>query len=159
MDDGFETWARSEIGRLRAEAEQMELVLARFLTARGPLTATPEHPSPAAHVAPSRTPLLGRRISKNQPIFDAFERAGPKGLNIDDVERVARENGLNTNRNALRALCWNGKQDKRLISIAAGRYAIAHPTETADTPPNVESAASAREAHNHHREGDGGGGI
>jgi hypothetical protein len=167
MDDGFETWARSEIGRLRTEADQMERVLAQFLAARGPSApihdrrlqvgaATVAH---AREAAPCQPTSSAKRTSKNEPIFAAFERAGPRGMSMDDVERVAQEAGLNTNRNALRALCWNGKKEKRLISLAAGRYAIAQKNEAADAPLGAGSAASAREAHDQHGEGRAGGGI
>lgn len=167
MDDEFEIWARSEISRLRADADQMECVLARFLASRGSASVVLERQaSPAAinHTRQStphspRAMSSGKRVSKNEPIFKAFEKAGAAGMDMDDVERVARESGLNTNRNALRALCWNGKQIGRLISIEAGRYAIAQTTEAADSPMNEGSAAPAREPHDQHREGDAGGGT
>jgi hypothetical protein len=168
-NDEFPVWARSEIDRHRAEAAQLEQVLLRFLAARNSSTATTGRPMPTTEVGvnpprptmqPASKPMrTGRRTTKNEPIFAAFEKAGPQGMSMRDVERVAREAGLNTNPNALRALCWNGKKDGRLISLAAGRYAIAHPTETADPTSSGEPAASAREAHNQHREGDAGGGT
>jgi hypothetical protein len=98
-----------------------------------------------------------KRVSKNQPIFDAFEAAGPAGLTQQEVLQVALDNGLLTNRDALRALCWSAKQDGRLISIAPGRYAIAPRNEAAvDNSTKGETAASA---NNQHREGDAGGGT
>lgn len=99
-----------------------------------------------------------KRISKNQPIFDAFEAAGPAGLSQQEVLQVALDKGLLTNRDALRALCWSAKQDGRLISIAPGRYAIAPRDEAAvNNSTQGETAASAD--HNQHREGDPGGGT
>lgn len=145
----------------------MERALELFLTWRSgkPNAVTAEtrrsasngHAPTNGHTEPAKR----KRASKNDAIFRAFEEAGPNGLSQEDVQRVAQELGLNTNPNALRALCWTAKQNGRLISLAPGRYAIPQRDEAAPRlPDNGDGdAASARLDHNRHREGDAGGGT
>ncbi len=165
MED-FESWARAEIVTAQAKVRETERALELFLTWRSGNSgfAGQATPGPVRNRQTStngHAPGARKRASKNDAIFLAFEKAGPDGLSQEDVQRVARELGLNTNPNALRALCWSAKQDGRLISLAPGRYAIAQRDETAPRLFDIEDgdAVSARADHNQHREGDAGGGT
>ncbi len=168
MDGGFEAWACVEIGRHRseanqhnAEADQLERVLTQFIAANGKgASAGPASPSQDPQAAPAHRPKTQRsRVSKNDGLLKAFDEAGPSGLNMEQIEQYAASIGINSNKAALRAYCWHQKQIGRLISLAAGRYASAHVDEAADPVPQDEPAASTREAHDRHREGDAGGGT
>ncbi len=165
MED-FESWTRTEIATAQARVREMERALELFLTWRSgklnaataatPRSASNGHAPKNGHIKPAKR----KRASKNDAIFRAFEEAGPGGLNQEDIQRVARDRGLNANPSALRALCWMAKQDGRLISLAPGRYATALKNEAAvkNSDPG-ETAAPARLDHNRHQEGDAGGGT
>jgi hypothetical protein len=155
VDHRFETWARGEIDRLRAEARereaeaaQLETVLARFRAVNGLHGRQAEKPAEAP---------VRRRASKNDVLYDAFAAAGSAGLNMDELEQEAKRVGITPNRNNLRAFCWTAKNAGRLISLAPGRYAIPQKDEAAADTPRSEAAAS--HFHQQHREADAGGGT
>lgn len=164
----YEMWLRAQIDAARATVHSLESSLELLLAWRAgnpnAAHATPYRASTNVHgeagsrrVYPSTT---RKRSSKNEAIFQAFEKAGPEGLTQDEVQSVAREHGLNTNPSALRALCWSAKESGRLVSLAPGRYAIAPKNEAAvENLFPGETTAPARPDHNQHREGDAGGGI
>ncbi len=159
MDD-YESWLRSELVAAQARVAEMNSALSLFLAWRKRGTNGTNHNIQGIHDnGAHRRPR--QRASKNDVIFAAFEAAGAAGLNQEEVARVAAEAGLNTNANALRALCWTAKKAGRLISLAPGRYAIAPQDEAAPRLPDNRDgeAASTRMDHNQHREGDVGGGT
>ena len=165
MADRFVAWSKGKIESLRfnavrsnAEADRLEGVLNQFLADNGDDVAGSTPPN---RVVRDDGRYSGpRRSSKNDVILFAFENAGPNGLGMEDVEREARQAGLQSTRDTLRAYCWNQKQKGYLISLAAGRYAIAPKNETApESLAKDEGAAPTRSDHNQHREGDVGGGI
>jgi len=154
MADGFEKWAGDEITRLRDEADHLDRTLARYLASHSVRPSADRTQTANSHPVRQRT-------SKNEPILQAIDRAGPMGLSSDEIIQIAKTAGLNTNRNAVRAFCWNEKQRGRLTQPAIGRFASALPVKDEAAGPNslwIEPAASASAA-NQHREGDAGGGT
>ena len=133
MDD-YESYVRAELDAARAKIADMERALDVYLAWRNRgQTITVTHPA-RVKLSPDTAKVSNaprQRASKNDAIFAAFNAAGNNGLSQEDVQRIARENGINSNPNALRALCWTAKERGRLISLAPGRYAIAPKNEAA----------------------------
>lgn len=160
--DAYESWVRGEMDAAQAKLDDMSRALDIYLAWRKSQQGISMQPL-RVHIRPGVMHSSGaprQRASKNDVIFEAFEAAGAAGLSQDDVQRVARENGLNSSPDTLRALCWNGKNKGRLISVGVGRYAIAPKNEAAvENLEPGETAAPARADNNRHREGDEGGGT
>jgi hypothetical protein len=133
MDAGFAAWARDEVGRLRAEADQLEAVLNRYLASLGAAShnkTTSASTLVSTAVSQSRAEAMlsaapRQRVGRNEPLSEAFEKAGESGLTLDQLEAIARDVGLNANRSALRSFCWNEKNKGRLISSGPGHFVSA----------------------------------
>lgn len=158
--DGFEEWTRSEISRLRAEADALEKNLERFSMSR-PGTAPRAAFTQASRkvLAEHASYLVGRkRRSKNDVILDAINQAGPSGLSLDEIVMVADRAGVTSNRNTIRSFCWNEKQHGRLTQPDVGRFAssLVARDEAAGSLAEGEPAASDT---SHHAESARGGGT
>ena len=164
----YESWTRAEIEAAQTRVVDLQRALNLFLGFKA------QHEKPVGSVrgssSPSQTlkprsidqPQLGRkRSSKNGVLYEAFEQAGPSGLTVGEVQRIAEAAKLTATSSSIRAFCWTAKQAGRLISLAPGRYAIPQRDEAAPRLPGNGGgdAASTRLDHNHHREGDEGGGT
>jgi hypothetical protein len=163
MSDGFEMWTRSEIVRLRAEADALERTLERFLSSR-PLATNRQTLLPVSHnglVGASINVVSRKRRSKNDALLEAIDQAGTEGLSLDEIMTAADRAGIDSNRNTIRSFCWNEKQRGRLIQPDVGRFAssLVAKDEAAGGSLLDEPAASTRSDHNQHREGDAVGGI
>lgn len=132
MTDGFEAWTRSEVRRLRDEADQLERMLAKYTEAVS--GATGGRSGGAAHPMPPRTapraPIsdltrAAPAAGKNAPLMQALEAAGSGGLSVDEVHEAAKQHGLKSGRGAIRSYLWNQKHAGRVVAIDAGRYALA----------------------------------
>ena len=152
--DGFESWTRQEIGRLRSEADALERTLERFLASR-PKAAPADASGPSSKSDKKTHPR--KRRSKNDPIRDVINRAGPNGLSLDEIFAAAEAAGITSTRDAIRSFCWNEKQIGRFIQPAEGRYASApgDKDEAAGTTDQDDPAAS--ETHNYAGSARGGG--
>ena len=123
MDGTFLRWAQAEITRLRDEADGLQRVVDRFLAAHGNGPVANQRPAvPAASSVRSEVPLLERR-TKNAPILDAIDAAGPDGLTLDQIERAARDAGLTISRDNIRSFLFNAKRMGRIVALGVGRFA------------------------------------
>lgn len=162
--EAYESWVRTEMETAQAKIDDLSRALQVYLAwlecqsdsvSMKPLRV---HVRPSVVASSSEQPR--HRVSKNDAIFSAFDAAGATGLSQEDVQRVARESGIDSRPDSLRAFCWNAKKNGRLISLAPGRYAIAPKDRSAvDISSRGETADPARVDHNQHNEGDAGGGI
>ena len=130
MSDDFETYTRGKIGALRAEADQLERLLAEFLKTRRRAEAMP-----AGALAVMRNPQSGAERVNQEPrrrgnsafgkVMEAISAAGPEGMSLDEMTAVAEREGSPIPRNTLRSQVWHEKTKGRLIGFANGRYAAA----------------------------------
>jgi hypothetical protein len=125
--DSYEEWSRSEISRLRAEAETLQRSLDKWLELRGVRPGS--KPDPAADGDNSPAPPRRRRKattygSKNAAAIALIKEA-PHGLTMDEIyEAFVEMYGAAYKRSSLRALLWNQKKAVK-IDIRNGRYVIA----------------------------------
>jgi len=130
--DSYEEWQRSEISRLRAEADTLQRSLDKWLELRGVRPAS--KPEPAADGNDSHAPLRRRRKataygSKNAAAIELIKEA-PHGLTMDDIyEAFVEMYGAAYKRSSLRALLWNQKKSEK-IDLRNGRYVIADGQDT-----------------------------
>jgi hypothetical protein len=163
----YESWTRSEIEAAQTRVVDLQRALDLFLGFKAqhekPAGSTRASSSAAQSPNPrsNAQPQPGRkRASKNGVLYEAFEQAGPSGLTVGEVQRIAEAAGLTATSSSIRAFCWTAKQAGRLISLAPGRYAIPQIDDAApELPEGGEGAASTRAVNDRHREGDEGGGT
>lgn len=133
MDD-FESFTRTKITRLRAEADALEKILKEF-------QATQNRRAGAA-----------RRSGGDQPrsgafgvIMEAIAGAGAGGMTLDDMIGAAELEGYEVKRATLRAQVWKAKEDGELTAMEPGRYRSAVHDDFAGvftgTPESDEAAA------------------
>jgi hypothetical protein len=131
--ESFEEWQRSEISRLRAdaqrasaEADTLQRSLDKWLQSQG---ASPSNGAAEADgVGAAHTPRRRRRQatygSKNAAALELIKEA-PGGLSMDGIfESFVEMYGASYKRSSLRALLWNQKE-KGIIENRNGRYVIA----------------------------------
>ena len=109
--DETEALLRERIEKLRTEADTLERALKDILTTRARKTGA------------------ARRSGADQPragawgaIFEAIRTAGPEGMTLDEMERVAEAEGYEVKRPTLRSQVWKAKEEGQLIQLEPGRY-------------------------------------
>jgi hypothetical protein len=132
----YEEWTRSEIARLRAEAEKasaeadtLQRAFAKWLELNGQKIESASLPKNETHSrsngqAPARR---GRRLGYGNKNALAIERikSSPNGLSIEEIFSAFSEAfGPKYKRSSMRALLWNQKK-LGAIEIRNGRYVIA----------------------------------
>jgi hypothetical protein len=133
----YEEWTRSEIGRLRAEAEKasaeadtLQRAFAKWLELNGQKI---ESAPPSKNETPNRSngqqvpARRGRRPGYGNKNAFALERIkmSPNGVTTDEMFTVFFERfGPKYKRSSMRALLWNQKK-LGAIELRNGRYVIA----------------------------------
>jgi fructosamine-3-kinase len=145
MDD-FETFARTKIAALRAEADQLERLLREFQAKRRQAAASGAgHSAAQAAVVEISVPTRPRRREGSAfgKIMEAVQAAGAEGMSIDDMLSVAAREGITVERNTLRSQIWHEKRKGRLVPLANGRYAAAEAVQQAgSSQPNLIPTSS-----------------
>jgi hypothetical protein len=130
--DSYEEWQRSEISRLRAEADTLQRSLDKWLELRG--VGPGRKPELAAdgdngHETPRRRRKASAYGSKNAAAIELIKEA-PHGLTMDAIyEAFVEMYGAAYKRSSLRALLWNQKKSEK-IDFRNGRYTIASGQDT-----------------------------
>lgn len=134
----YEQWTRSEIDRLRAdaqkasaEADTLQRAFDKWLELNGQKIGSPNSPKPESpnhsngHATPSRR--AGRKSgygNKNAFALDRI-RATPSGITTEELfEIFAEKFGPKYKRSSMRSLLWSQKKIGT-IEIRNGRYVIA----------------------------------
>lgn len=144
MSNDFETYTRAKIGALRAEADQLERLLADFFkTQRRVETATPEAPAVLRDPQAANERVVQEPRRRGHSVFgkvvDAIYAVGPVGMSLDEMMAVAEREGAPTARSTLRSQVWHEKKKGRLVPVAHGRYAAAD-----NTSPKADTDLLAR---------------
>lgn len=125
----FETFARDEIARLRAEADALEKTLKKFQASM----------SRVARVS-SGEPRSGGGFGA---VLDALAAAGPRGLSLDEMIEAAEVAGFEVKRNTLRSQLFTAKGKGQVEPLEAGRYRAPQPQRSdADTAAAQASLAA-----------------
>jgi len=78
-----------------------------------------QHPAPISAAEGPRE----RPPSKFAPILAAIREAGARGLSLNEMANVARDNGAQISRPVLRSMVWHKKKQGELVALPNGNYA------------------------------------
>jgi len=132
----YEEWTRSEIIRLRAEAQKasaeadtLQRTFDKWLESQGLNNESPAQNKADSNEGAGHTMARrGRRLghgSKNRKALGMIKAASPNGLTIDEIFRGFTDTfGANYKRSSMRALLFNQKKLGK-IENRNGRYVIA----------------------------------
>jgi len=133
----YEQWTRSEIVRLRteaqkatAEADTLQRTFDKWLESQGHKNeASAQKKTDSKHLGNGHSPpRRGRRLghgSKNSKAIGMIKAASPDGLTIDEIFKGFTESfGAKYKRSSMRALLFNQKKLGN-IENRSGRYVIA----------------------------------
>lgn len=133
--ESYEQWTRSEIARLRLEADKaiaeaatLQRTLDKWLESQGqhaehPVLSDSNGKRPPSEVTSIRhkKPAHG---NKNATAIDMLKAAAPNGLTTDELyQEFSGIFGPKYKRSSLRALLWNQKKRGK-IDLQNGRYII-----------------------------------
>jgi hypothetical protein len=134
--NSYEEWTRSEIIRLRADAQKasadadtLQRTFDKWLESQGLPKEPTAHKGDVANGANGHGPVQrGRKLghgSKNAEAIRLIKAAAPIGITMDDLFAAFVEKfGAKYKRSSMRALLWNQK-DLGKIENQNGRYVIA----------------------------------
>jgi len=137
--DPYEEWQRSEISRLRVdaqrastEADTLQRSLDKWLELQGVRPVGKREPAADGdngHAPPRRRRKATAYGSKNAAAMEIIKEA-PHGVTMDEIyEAFVEMYGTTYKRSSLRALLWNQKKSEK-IDFRNGRYTIAGRQDT-----------------------------
>ena len=120
MKGSFDEWARSEISRLRNEADVLQRALDKYLESQ-PKEARP--PAPATPVSRvRRAPKKVRKGSKRQFVLGRIGESGWRGASTEELFQEVAVAFPDMKRSSLRALLYLENKEGHIARRDDGRY-------------------------------------
>lgn len=122
----FEQWAKTEIARLRTEADALQRALDKYLeaqrTAPAPYPSLPAATGQAVALPVRRAPRKKTGYgTKTAFVMNKIDQAGTEGITTDQLVQHIADAHMGIKRSSLRSMLWNARVGE-IIEHRDGRW-------------------------------------